>query len=135
MVRRDARPGRLYAVCNMDIYQEQILEHYKEPQNFGLLPNPTYQRHELNPTCGDEFTFSIHVNDAGIIDEVGFEGQGCAVSTAAASMVSEAIKGKTLQEALQLHKEFVLELLGIELGPTRLKCALLPLQAVTRINQ
>ena len=119
----------------MDLYHEQILEHYKQPQNFGLLPNATYTRKELNPTCGDQFTFSIHVNEQGIVDAVGFEGVGCAISTASASLLSEEIKGKPLTEVLKLDKEFVLELLGIDLGPTRLKCALLPLQAVTKINQ
>lgn len=119
----------------MDLYHEQILEHYKQPQNFGLLPNATYTRKELNPTCGDAFTFSIHVTDQGIVDGVGFDGQGCAISTASASMLSEEIKGKPLAEVLKLEPEFVLALLGVELGPTRLKCALLPLQAVTRITE
>lgn len=118
----------------MDPYQEQILEHYKEPLNFGLLTQPTYQRHELNPTCGDDFTFSVHVTAEGIVDAVGFTGQGCAISTAAASLLSEAIKGKTLATVLDLEPKFVVDLLGIDLGPTRLKCALLPLQAVTRIT-
>lgn len=118
----------------MDPYQEQILEHYKQPLNFGLIPSATYVRKELNPTCGDGFTFSVQVNDQGIVEQVGFTGEGCAVSTASASLLSEAIKGKALTEVLELKPEFVLELLGIELGPTRLKCALLPLQAVTRLT-
>jgi len=118
----------------MDYYHEQILDHYKNPQNFALLSNATYTREELNPTCGDRFTFSINVDAAGIITDVGFSGEGCAISTASASMLSEAIKGKSLNEALELKPEFVLDLLSIDLGPTRLKCALLPLQAITRIT-
>lgn len=118
----------------MDLYHEQILDHYKHPQNFRLLEQPTYVRAEKNPTCGDRFTFSVHVNDTGVIDEVGFTGEGCAVSTASASLLSEEIKGKTLAEVMELKPEFVLELLGVDLGPTRLKCALLPLQAITRIT-
>jgi len=118
----------------MDPYQEQILDHYKHPQNFGLLNDASYVREEFNPTCGDKFTFSIHVTPAGVVDAVGFSGEGCAISTASASLLSEAIKGKTLTDVLQLQPDAVLELLGIELGPTRLKCALLPLQAVTRLN-
>lgn len=118
----------------MDLYHEQILDHYKHPQNFKLLEQPTYVRAEKNPTCGDQFTFSIHVNEAGVIDDVGFTGEGCAVSTASASLLSEEIKGKTLAEVQRLQSGFVLELLGIDLGPTRLKCALLPLQAITRIT-
>ncbi|MBI4406889.1 MAG: iron-sulfur cluster assembly scaffold protein [Candidatus Kerfeldbacteria bacterium] len=118
----------------MDPYHAQILEHYRDPLNFGLLEQPTYQREEWNPTCGDKFTFSIHVTTHGIVDQVGFSGEGCAISTAAASLLSEAIKGKTLAAALELQPAFVLDLLGIDLGPTRLKCALLPLQAITRIT-
>lgn len=118
----------------MDPYQEQILDHYKHPQNFGLLDNATYVRQEFNPTCGDSFTFSIHVTPEGIVDAVGFSGEGCAISTASASMLSEAIKGKSFINVLQLQPDTVLELLGIDLGPTRLKCALLPLQVVTRLN-
>ncbi len=118
----------------MDPYQEHILEHYREPQNFGELPNPTHRRHEVNPTCGDTFTFTLRVNAAGIIEEVGFSGEGCAISTASASMLSEEIKGKTLAEVQVLQKEFVLELLGIDISPTRMKCALLPLQAITNIS-
>ncbi|MFA6475343.1 MAG: iron-sulfur cluster assembly scaffold protein [Patescibacteria group bacterium] len=118
----------------MDPYQQQILEHYKNPLNFGLLTNPSYTRVENNPTCGDSFTVSIHVNDVGVIDAVGFAGVGCAISTAAASMLTETIKGKQLSEVLALKPQSVLDLLGIELGPTRLKCALLPLQAITRLT-
>ncbi len=118
----------------MDPYQEQILEHYKDPQNFGLLKDATFVRKELNPTCGDTFTFSIHLDEAGRVDAVGFDGEGCAVSTASASLLSEELKGKTMEDIKGLEKDFVLELLGIELSPTRLKCALLPLQAVTRIS-
>lgn len=118
----------------MDPYQEHILEHYREPQNFGELPNPTHRRHEVNPTCGDTFTFTLRVNANDIVEEVGFSGEGCAISTASASILSEEIKGKTLMEVQSLKKDYVLELLGIEIGPTRLKCALLPLQAITNIT-
>ena len=116
------------------MYHEHILEHYRDPLNFGLLDHSTYQRAEWNPTCGDKFTFSVHVTETGTIDQVGFNGEGCAISTAAASLLSEAIKGKSLAAVLELKPAFVLDLLGIELGPTRLKCALLPLQAVTHIT-
>lgn len=119
----------------MDLYHEDILEHYKHPQNFGLLPHATYTRKEHNPTCGDTFTFSVHVNEDGKIDAVGFDGEGCAISTASASLLTEELKGKSLNEVKQMTKDNILEMLGgIELGPTRLKCALLPLQAVTRLD-
>lgn len=116
------------------MYHEEILENYKEPMNYGLLENATHKRKELNPTCGDTFEFSLYVDEAGVVQEVGFEGEGCAISTASASLLSEFIKGKAVQEVAQLETEDVLELLGVELTPTRLKCALLPLQAVTRIG-
>ncbi|EKD79312.1 MAG: hypothetical protein ACD_41C00102G0001, partial [uncultured bacterium] len=79
-------------------------------------------------------TFSVHVTETGTIDQVGFNGEGCAISTAAASLLSEAIKGKSLSEVLELKPDFVLNLLSIDLGPTRLKCALLPLQAITHLT-
>ncbi|MBI2416045.1 MAG: iron-sulfur cluster assembly scaffold protein [Candidatus Kerfeldbacteria bacterium] len=119
----------------MDIYQEQILEHYKEPHHFGELANASYTRHEVNTSCGDDFTFFIHVTDAGIIDAVGFTGQGCAISTAAASLLADDINHKPLAAVLEYSSDVMLNLLGIPLVPTRLKCALLPLQAVTRITQ
>lgn len=118
----------------MDLYHEHILEHYREPQNFGLVAHPTHIRNENNPTCGDRFTFSIRVNENGIIEAVGFTGEGCAISTASASLLSEEIKGKTLHEVMDLKPNIVLELLGVELSPTRLKCALLPLQAITHLQ-
>lgn len=118
----------------MDPYQEHILEHYREPQNFGDLEHPTHRRHEINPTCGDTFTFTVQVNAQGVIEQVGFSGEGCAISTASASMLSDEIKGKTLAEVQSLQPDLVLKLIGIDLGPTRLKCALLPLQAVTNLE-
>lgn len=117
----------------MDPYQEQILEHYKEPQNFGALAHPTCSRKEQNTNCGDSFTFDFEISNVGEVINVGFTGEGCAISTASASMLSEYIKGKPLEEISSLGKDSVLELLGIELSPTRLKCALLALQAVTNL--
>lgn len=119
----------------MDLYQDHILEHYKDPQNYGLLSQATHTRKEFNPTCGDEFTFSVLVDAAGVITDVGFEGSGCAISTASASLVTEAIRGMKLADVLTLQPQFVLDLLGVEILPIRLKCALLPLQGVTRITQ
>lgn len=114
----------------MDLYQEDILEHYKHPQNYGSLPDATIVQKEHNPTCGDTLTFYLHIEDGKIAD-VKFEGEGCAISQAAASMLTEEILGKPAAEAQKMQKEDVLELLGIELGPTRLKCALLSLQGIT----
>lgn len=114
----------------MDIYQEEILEHYKHPHNAGRLKRPTVTQHEQNPVCGDVLTLYLEVKD-GIIADVSFEGEGCAISQAAASMLTDEIKGKPVDDVAALTKDDLLGLLGIELGPTRLKCALLSLQGIT----
>ena len=118
----------------MNLYHEDILEHYKDPQHYGLLTDATHKKIAMNPTCGDQFTFTIKVDDSGVIQDVGFEGEGCAISTASASMLTDEIIGKPLADVVQMNKEFVLELIGLELSPARLKCALLPLEAVQHLD-
>ncbi len=113
-----------------DFYRENILDHYRNPRNKGRLENPTHTHEELNPLCGDVIRIDLHVNDEGVIDQVRFDGKGCAISQASASMLTEMIQGKTLDEAKQLSKEDILEALGIEIGPVRLKCALLSLKVL-----
>ena len=113
-----------------DFYRENILDHYRNPRNRGRLENPTHTHEEHNPLCGDIIRIDLHVNDGDIIDQVRFDGQGCAISQASASMLTEMIQGKTLDEAKQLSKEDILEALGIEIGPVRLKCALLSLKVL-----
>jgi nitrogen fixation NifU-like protein len=112
------------------LYREQILEHYKHPQNFGPLDEFNLEFEDSNPFCGDEQHVWIRLDDADRVAEVGFEGRGCAISTAATSLLTEELQGKTRQELLALPKEFVLELLGIEISATRIKCALLGLKIV-----
>jgi nitrogen fixation NifU-like protein len=112
------------------LYREQILEHYKRPQNFGPLDEFDLEFEESNPFCGDEQHVWIRLDDSDRVAEVGFEGKGCAISTAATSLLTEELQGKTRQELLALPKEFVLELLGIEISATRIKCALLGLKIV-----
>ncbi len=119
----------------MDIYQEEILEHYRHPHNHGQLADADIVQTENNPTCGDKLTFYLKLKDDVVID-VRFDGEGCAISQAAASLLTDEIIGMKRAQIQQLQKEDVLELLGIELGPTRLKCALLSLQGLTHaINQ
>ena len=113
-----------------DFYRENILDHYRHPRNKGRLEDPTHTHEENNPLCGDVIRMYMHVNDDNVIDQVRFEGQGCAISQASASMLTEMIQGKTLDEVKQLDKEDILEDLGIEIGPVRLKCALLPLKVL-----
>ena len=113
----------------MSIYGDVILDHYRYPRNQGTLDFPTASADLNNPLCGDKLHLEVNEKD-GIVEEIAFTGQGCAISIASASMLIEYAKGKTKEELLQLNKETVLELLGIELTPNRLKCALLSLEGI-----
>ncbi len=106
-----------------------IIEHYKNPQNFGHLENPDIVHEEGNPSCGDQIRIELKIENNRITD-VRFSGKGCAISQAAASILTEEIKGKTLDEVKQFDKQKMLDLLGIELSAMRLKCALLALKVV-----
>jgi nitrogen fixation NifU-like protein len=112
------------------LYREQILEHYKRPQNFGRLDEFDLEFEDSNPFCGDEQHVWIRLDDDDRVAEVAFEGKGCAISTAATSMLTDELEGKSREELLRLPKEFVLDLLGIEISATRMKCALLGLKVV-----
>ncbi len=113
-----------------DFYRENILDHYRHPRNAGKLEQPTHSHEEHNPLCGDVIRLDLHVNEDNIIDQVAFTGKGGAISQASASMLTEMIQGKSLEEAKQIGKEQILEALGIEIGPVRLKCALLSLKVL-----
>ena len=113
-----------------DLYREYILEHYRNPQNYGTLEHPTFQAEGQNPMCGDELTVQVEVDDANVISAVRFTGQGCAISQASMSILSDEIIGKSLDDVAKLSREDIVELLGIELTPVRLKCALLGLVVV-----
>ncbi len=112
-----------------EMYSEIILDYYRHPVNFGELEKPDIVSKDSNPLCGDIVEMQLKVND-GKITDVKFKGQGCAISVASASMLTELIKGKTLEEVARLEKKDILEMLGIELSPIRLKCALLSLKAL-----
>ena len=113
-----------------DLYREQILEHYKRPHNFGRLEDADLDFEDTNPFCGDEQHVYIALDDDDRVEAVAFEGKGCAISTAATSMLTEELGGKTREELLRLDKDFVLDLLGIDISATRMKCALLGLKVV-----
>jgi nitrogen fixation protein NifU and related proteins len=116
----------------MSIYQEIILDHYRSPHNFGLLSQPTGSVKLSNPLCGDKIQMDIII-EGDVVKDVKFSGQGCAISTASASMLTDYAKSKTVTELQKLDMKFILELLGIELSPNRLKCALLPLEALQKV--
>jgi nitrogen fixation protein NifU and related proteins len=113
-----------------ELYRDQILEHYKRPHNFGPLEDFDLEFEDSNPFCGDEQHVRIKLGDDGKVADVRFEGSGCAISTAASSLLSDELAGKTREELLRLDKDFVLELLGIDISATRMKCALLGLKVV-----
>lgn len=113
-----------------ELYREQILEHYKRPHNFGVIDDPDLDFEDNNPFCGDEQHVTIRLDDDERVAEVKFEGQGCAISTAATSMLTDELVGLSRDELITLPKERVLELLGIDISATRMKCALLGLKVV-----
>lgn len=113
-----------------DMYREVILDHYKNPRNHGTLDPADFSFEDDNPLCGDRIRMDVRVGEDNKVKEVAFSGHGCAISQASASMLTEHIIGKSLDEVKQLSKDDILELLGIELGPVRLKCALLSLKVL-----
>src|SRR3954447_13762326 len=112
-----------------DLYREQILEHYKRPHHWGEMDDADLEFFDSNPLCGDELKVQLKVED-GVVSDIAFSGHGCAISQAAASMASDEIVGMPVSDLLKLDRAFVLDLLGIEISATRLKCALLSLKVV-----
>jgi len=113
-----------------DLYREVILDHYKNPRNHGMLDPHDFSYQDENPLCGDVIRMDVRLDENQRVKEVAFSGKGCAISQASASMLTESIVGKTLEEVKLIGKEDILEMLGIQLGPTRLKCALLSLKVL-----
>lgn len=113
-----------------DMYRENILDHYQNPRNYGTLDDPDITYEDDNPLCGDVIRLDLKLDDQDRVTEVFFSGEGCAISLASASMLTEEILGKTLEEVRQIGTEEVLDLLGIQLGPVRIKCALLSLKVL-----
>jgi nitrogen fixation NifU-like protein len=113
-----------------DLYREEILQHYKRPHNWGPMEAPDLEAADHNPLCGDQLKVMLKVGDGGTIEDVRFEGHGCAISQAAASMASDEVKGMPVDELLKLDREFILDLLGIDISATRMKCALLSLKVL-----
>jgi len=114
------------------IYQEIILDHYQHPRNYGSLKRADVITHENNPFCGDNIVMAATIKNQRL-KTVKFSGVGCAISIASASLLTSYAKGKTKEQLLKLDKNFIIRMLGIELGINRLKCALLPLQALQQL--
>jgi nitrogen fixation NifU-like protein len=113
-----------------ELYRDQILEHYKRPHNSGVVENPDLEFEDTNPFCGDEQRVTIKLDAEDRVAEVAFEGKGCAISTAATSLLTDELVGMTREELVRMPKEYVLELLGIDISATRMKCAMLGLKIV-----
>jgi nitrogen fixation NifU-like protein len=110
-------------------YREYILDHYKNPRNYGRLEHADITHEEDNPLCGDVVGMDFRIKD-GMIDDIKFHGRGCAISQASASLLTERIKGLSLDDAKKINKDDVLGELGIDISPARIKCALLPLKVL-----
>jgi nitrogen fixation NifU-like protein len=113
-----------------DFYKDFILDHYRNPRNFGRLEQPDVTAEDMNPLCGDRIRVDLQVDKNGTISDVRFSGKGCAISQASMSMLSESVKGKSLKEVATLPKETVLENVGIGISATRMKCAMLGLKVL-----
>ncbi|MFZ5855979.1 MAG: Fe-S cluster assembly sulfur transfer protein SufU [Chloroflexota bacterium] len=113
-----------------DLYREVIIEHYKNPSYRGKLDPHDITFADNNPLCGDHIQIDLRVDADGNIADARFDGHGCAISQASADLLMESIIGKPVEEVKQLNKDFILDMLGIDLGPVRLKCALLSLKVL-----
>ena len=117
----------------MDLYREEILEHWKNPQNFGEMDKPDVIVEQVNPLCGDKVTFFFKIKK-GKVQDARFTGSGCAISLASSSILSEAIKGKSIKAISKITGQDVLGFIGGSVAPARLKCAFLALEALKRLG-
>ncbi|MDQ6931263.1 MAG: SUF system NifU family Fe-S cluster assembly protein, partial [Candidatus Eremiobacteraeota bacterium] len=112
-----------------DFYKDYILDHYRSPRNFGKFETPDIAAEDVNPLCGDEIRIELMV-DGGIVKDIRFSGKGCAISQASVSMLTESVKGRSLEDVARLSQDVVLENVGIGISPTRMKCAMLGLKVL-----
>ena len=125
-----------------DLYRQNILDHFKNPRNYGKLDNPDFEADEENISCGDRIGMNIKLKmknatlrlrsgqELKIIEDIKFFGEGCAITMASASLLTEKVKGKNLEDAKKIGKDEIMKMLGVTLTPTRMKCALLPLEVL-----
>lgn len=116
-----------------DIYREEILEHYRHPQNFGVMKNPTYEAEAVNPLCGDRIRLQLKVNKKGIVEKVRFSGTSCAISTASSSLFTEWMLGKSVKKLKTVKPDQIKKLMRAKIGPARLPCMLLSQVALQKI--
>jgi nitrogen fixation protein NifU and related proteins len=115
-----------------DLYRDYILEHYRRPHNFGVLETPSASFEGANPLCGDRITMQIAVAD-GAVTGIAFTGRGCAISQASASLLTDEVRGKTVDEVSKIGASDLLDLLGIDISPARLKCAMLSFDSLQHL--
>lgn len=118
-------------IVDMDLYQAELMDHYRHPRNQGVLEAPDFSSGSCNPSCGDSVQLMGQIKN-GVVLAIRFQGKGCVISQAAASMLTQSVLNKTIQEIMALNADFMLNLVGIPLGPMRIKCALLPLEALQK---
>lgn len=116
---------------SVKLYQEELMDHFKNPRNYGTLSNPSFTSEDDNPSCGDRVQVQGEVKD-GVIQSLKFEGRGCVLSQAVASMLTEKLIGKTVEYAAGVTADDIREMVGIDLGPVRIKCALLALSVLQK---
>ena len=115
-----------------DLYRDYILEHYRRPHNFGVIEDPSATYEGANPLCGDRITMQLALTD-GVVTDIGFTGRGCAISQASASLLTDEVKGKPVDAVVGLQAVDLLDLLGIEISPARLKCAMLSFDSLQHL--
>jgi nitrogen fixation NifU-like protein len=113
-----------------DMYREMILDHYRNPRKKRLVSPADIDYEEDNPVCGDHIHLTVQLDENDVVTDVGWEGEGCAISQASASLLYESLIGMSKEDIRTLDKDYILDMLGIELGPVRLKCALLSLKVL-----
>ncbi|MBI4163338.1 MAG: SUF system NifU family Fe-S cluster assembly protein [Candidatus Aenigmarchaeota archaeon] len=115
---------------SLDMYAENIMDHFNSPRNSGEVKDPDIKHKEFNPFCGDQIELTVKLRNGKEIQEIKFQGKGCSISQASASMLTEIVKNKNIEEVKKLTKEDILDLLNIPIGPVRMKCALLALDTL-----
>ncbi len=116
----------------MDIYRELILEHYKHPHNFGHLKNPDATSTLFNSACGDKISMELQLDSTGKVSDIRFSGVGCAISQASASLLTDQVKGKAKKDIMEMTTKDITTLLQTDLTPSRIKCAVLPLEVLQK---